>query len=95
MNILQRHARVRIAQARMTEARISLERSASTLLARSCAHPLSSLGVAAGAGFVLGRLDLHPLRVPALGSLLGGGIAEAIAQGVRVFADMSGADDAA
>ena len=52
-------------------------------LARGHAHPLTTLGLAAGAGVLLGRMDVHPLRVPALGSLFGSGVAELLAEGAR------------
>jgi hypothetical protein len=58
------------------------------LLARGHAHPLTTVGGAAGAGFVLGRLNVHPLRIPGLGSLLGGGLAEAVAYGTRLVAEL-------
>ncbi len=81
-------ARVRKAQARMRAARTELAQPAAALLARGHAHPLATLGAAAGAGFVLGRLDVSPLRIPALGSLLSGGLAEAVAYGTRLIAEL-------
>ena len=49
---------------------------------------MATVGTAAGAGFVLGSLDVHPLRVPGLGPLLGGGLAEAVAYGTRLVAEL-------
>jgi len=51
-------------------------------------YPLTTVGTAAGAGFVLGSLNVHPLRVPGLSSLLGGGLAEAVAYGTRLIAEL-------
>jgi hypothetical protein len=88
MNILQRRARVREAQVRMHTALRELRMPTAALLARGRRHPLGTVGTAAGAGFVLGRLNVHPLRVPGLGALLGGGMAEAVAYGVRLIAEL-------
>ncbi|PWK92582.1 hypothetical protein [Fulvimonas soli] len=92
MNIFRQHARVRAARAQLTAARHALQEPAAALLARGHAHPLGTLGIAAGAGFVLGRLDVHPLRVPGVGPLLGSGAAGLLAQGARLFADLLGGD---
>ena len=46
------------------------------------------MGVAAGAGFVLGSLNVHPLRVPGVGPLLSGGLADAVAFGTRMIAEL-------
>jgi hypothetical protein len=77
-----------MARARMIAARHELSTPTAALLARGHAHPLTTVGAAAGAGFVLGRLNVHPLRIPGLGSLLGGGLAEAIAYGTRLVAEL-------
>ncbi len=79
MSIFDRIGKVKAAQARMTLARHELSTPTAALLARGHAHPLTTVGAAAGAGFVLGKLNVHPLRIPGLGSLLGGGLAEAVA----------------
>jgi hypothetical protein len=88
MKIFDRAAKVREAQARMTVARRELSTPAAALLARSRRHPLTTVGVAAGAGLALGTLNVHPLRVPGLGPLLGGGLAEAVAFGTRLIAEL-------
>lgn len=88
MSIIRRLSKVKAAQARMTAARHALSTPTAALLARGHAHPLTTLGTAAGAGFVLGRLNVHPLRIPGLGSLLGGGLAEAVAYGTRLIAEL-------
>jgi hypothetical protein len=88
MSIFQRIGKVKAAQARMTRARHELSTPAAALLARGHSHPLTTVGAAAGAGFVLGRLNVHPLRIPGLGSLLGGGLAEAVAYGTKLVAEL-------
>jgi DUF883 C-terminal glycine zipper region len=84
----QLHA-VRAAQARSQLARQELAVPAQALLSRGQRHPLTTVGVAAGAGFVLGQLNLHPLRVPGLGALLSGTVAEVVAQAARLIAEFS------
>ncbi|MBB6187715.1 hypothetical protein [Rhodanobacter sp. MP7CTX1] len=88
MNIFDRVARVKAAQARMGVARRELSAPAAALLVRSHRHPLTTVGAAAGAGFVLGSLNVHPLRVPGLGPLLSGGLAEAVAFGTRLITEL-------
>ncbi len=88
MNIFQRIAKVRAAQARMLLARHEVTTPAAALLRRGERHPLTSMGLAAGAGFALGSLNVHPLRVPGVGPLLGGGLAEAVAVGTRLFSEL-------
>jgi len=88
MNIFDRVAKVQAARLRMRTARHALTTPAAALLVRGRQHPLATVGTAAGAGFVLGSLDVHPLRVPGLGSLLGGGLVEAVAYGTRLMAEL-------
>jgi DUF883 C-terminal glycine zipper region len=88
MNIFDRVAKVNAAQARMAVARRELSPPAAALLVRSHRHPLTTVGAAAGAGFVLGSLNVHPLRVPGLGPLLSGGLAEAVAFGTRLITEL-------
>jgi hypothetical protein len=88
MNIFRRRAQVKLARLRMTAARRALGTPTAALLARGHAHPLSTVGTAAGAGFVLGRFNVHPLRIPGLGSLLGGGLAEGVAYATRLVAEL-------
>ncbi|OOG62428.1 hypothetical protein B0E46_12310 [Rhodanobacter sp. B04] len=88
MSVFDQVARVREAQLRMGAARQDLSTPAAALLMRGHRHPLTTVGVAAAAGFALGSLDVHPLRVPGLGSLLGGGLAEAVAYGTRLIAEL-------
>jgi hypothetical protein len=89
MSLFDRLAKVKSAQLRMRLARRELAAPAALLLARGRENPLATVGVAAGAGVVLGTLDVHPLRVPGFGSLLSGGLAEVVAQGTRLVADFA------
>jgi len=86
--IKQLHA-VREAQGRAQDAREQLAVPAQSLLARGQRNPLTTVGVAAGAGFVLGTLNVHPLRVPGLGTLLSGTAAEMVGQAMRLVAEFS------
>ncbi len=88
MSIFKQTAKVKLAQARMREAREALVTPASALLARGHDHPLTTVAAAAGAGFVLGTLNVHPLRVPGLGPLLSGGLAETVGYATRLIADL-------
>jgi len=97
MSLFRQIGKVRAAQARVAAHRAELATPAAALLARGHRHALTTMGAAAGAGFVLGSLNVHPLRVPGLGALLSGGLAEAVAQGTRLIAELgaTGGDDAA
>jgi hypothetical protein len=95
MNLFKHIARVRAAQARMELARDAIAEPAAALLARSERHPLTTVGAAAGAGFVLGQLNVHPLRVPGLGALLSGTAAEVVAQATRLIAEFASRGDLA
>lgn len=92
MSMFGQHARVRAAQRRMRAARAAVARPAASLLARGERHPVATLGVAAGAGFVMGRMNVHPLRVPGLGGLLGGVLTELTALGASFLAQSSAED---
>jgi hypothetical protein len=91
MKLLRQMDKVRAAQARVAAHRAELATPAAALLARGHRYPLATVGAAAGAGFVLGQLNVHPLRVPGLGSLLSGGLAEAVAHGTRLLAELGAA----
>ena len=95
MKVLKQLAEVRAAESRMVLARHATAASGAALLARGRAWPLTTVGLAAGTGFALGSLEVHPLRVPGLASLLGGGLAEVLAQGTHLFAEMAAAGAAA
>ncbi len=87
MSIFKQLHAVRVAQARSQEARQELLVPAQALLSRGQQYPLTTVGMAAGAGFVLGQLNVHPLRVPGLGALLSGTVAEVVAQAARLIAE--------
>ena len=94
MSMFDQIAKVRAAQQRMSAARHELSTPAAALLARGHAHPLTTVGAAAGAGFVLGSFNVHPLRVPGVAPLLSGSLAEAVAYGTRLVAELGLADAA-
>jgi hypothetical protein len=91
VSVFNQMAKVQAAQLRMSAARQELSTPAAALLARGHAHPLTTVGAAAGAGFVLGSLNVHPLRVPGMGALLSGGLADAVAFGTRLIAELGAA----
>ena len=94
MSMFGQHARVVAAQRRMHEAREAVALPASALLARGERHPWAILGVAAGAGFVMGRMKMQPLRLPGMGSLLGALVSEATTIGASVLAAHSATQSA-
>ena len=87
----QLHA-VRAATTHVQAARHELAVPAHSLLSRGHRYPLTTVGMAAGAGFVLGQLNMHPLRVPGLGALLSGTAAEVVGQAVRLVAEFAQGD---
>jgi hypothetical protein len=88
MSVFDQLAKVKAAQQRTMLARQTLRPPVSALLLRGQTYPLGTVGAAAGAGFVLGHLNVHPLRVPGLGPLLSGGLADAVALGARLIAEL-------
>jgi len=92
MSLIKRLHAVREAQGRAQDAREELAVPAHALLARGQRYPLTTVGVAAGAGFVLGQLNVHPLRVPGLGALLSGTAAEVVGQAMRMVAEFAQQD---
>jgi hypothetical protein len=89
MSVIKQLQAVRAAQASAAQARHELAVPAQALLARGQRHPFVAVGVAAGAGFVLGQFNVHPLRIPGLGMLLSGTVAEVVSQGVRLVAEFA------
>ncbi|MBU6246565.1 MAG: hypothetical protein KGN77_02315 [Xanthomonadaceae bacterium] len=87
MSVTRRLAQVRLAQAEVRAARAELDEPAQALLQRVRDHPVVSVGIAAGAGVALGQLDVHPLRVPGIGPLLGSGLLPLVAEGVRLVVE--------
>lgn len=94
MSIFAQHARVRAAQRRMGEARRAVALPASALLARGERHPFAILGAAAAGGFLLGRSNTHPLRLPGMGHLLGALASEATTIGASFLAAHTAAQSA-
>jgi hypothetical protein len=92
MSLFKQLAKVRSAQLDMQLARSEFSAPATALLVRGQRYPLTTVGIAAGTGLVLGRLNIHPLRVPGLGSLLGGGVAEVVSHGMRLFSALGSFD---
>lgn len=87
MSLFKQLKRVRKARDRVATHRNELAVPAAALLERGYRHPLTTVGAAAGAGFVLGTLGVGPMRVPGLASMLSGGLAEIVAQGTRLIAE--------
>jgi uncharacterized membrane protein YfcA len=92
MSLFKQMKRVRKARDRVATHRNELAAPAAALLGRGYRHPLTTVGTAAGAGFVLGALGVGPLRVPGMVSMLSGGLAEIVAHGTRLIAEL-GMDD--
>ncbi len=89
MSLFKQLQAVRSAQSRSQQARQDLAVPAQALLSRGQRYPLTTVGMAAGAGFVLGQLNVHPLRVPGLGALLNGTAAELVGQATRLLAEFA------
>ena len=87
MSIVGKLSVVRQAQLRADAARNEWNGATGALLARGVAHPLTSVGIAAGTGVVLGGLNVRPWRVPGLGMLLSGGLGDLTAIAMRLFDD--------
>lgn len=87
MKITRQLAQVRLAQADVRAARAGVGVPAAALIERVRSYPLTSVGVAAGAGVAMAQMDFHPLRVPGVSGLLSGGVLELVGYGVRLFAD--------
>ncbi|HTC28793.1 hypothetical protein [Dyella sp.] len=88
MGLFKQLKRVRKARDRVATHRNEVAIPAAALLERGYRHPLTTVGTAAGAGFVLGTLGVGPLRVPGMASMLSGGLAEAVAYGTRLIAEL-------
>lgn len=95
MKVLDKRAQVKLAQLQMTAARQAVATPMASLLDRGHHHPLTTVGLAAGAGFVLGSLNVSAMRVPGLGPLLSGGMAEAVSLGTRLITELGTAGLAA
>lgn len=84
--------KVHKARARVAKHRDELATPAAALLARGHRHPLTTVGAAAGAGLVLGSMGVGALRVPGMASMISTGIADIVAHGTRLIAEL-GMDD--
>lgn len=88
MSLIKHRAAVLAARERVRVSRRELAVPASKLLARGHDYPLTVTAAAAAAGFVLGRLDVHPMRIPGLGAALSGSIADLVAKGTNLLAEL-------
>ena len=88
MSLFSQLARVRAARAEVALARVEIGLPAAALFERGKRNPLTTVGAAAGAGFVLGTLNVHPLRVPGVSTLLGGGLSEIMSHGTQLIAQL-------
>jgi hypothetical protein len=95
MKVFDKLAQVKLAQLQVSAARQDVATPAAALLDRGHRHPLTTVGLAAGAGFVLGSLNVSAMRVPGLGPLLSGGMAEAVSMGTRLLTELGAAGLAA
>src|ERR1700750_563538 len=86
MGILQSMAKVTEARARVAVARVETVAAAAGLIARGYEHPLTVLGIAAGSGFLLSKVNISPFSVPGVSSVLAGGSADLIGKIVSIAA---------
>lgn len=93
MSLFKHLKNVRIARQRVARHREEMAVPAAALLERGYRHPLTTVGVAAGAGFALGSLGVGPLRVPGLLSTVSAGLAQAVAYGTRLIAELGIMED--
>jgi uncharacterized membrane protein YfcA len=93
MSLFKQLEKVRVARERVARHRGEMAAPAASLLERGYRHPLTTVGAAAGAGFVLGSLGVGPLRVPGLISGISAGLAEIVAYGTRLIAELGLMED--
>lgn len=93
MSLFKQLERVREARQRVARHRDEIAAPAAALLERGYHHPLTTVGAAAGAGFVLGTLGVGPLRVSGLVSTVSAGLAQIVAYGTRLIAEMGIMED--
>jgi hypothetical protein len=92
MSLFKHIERVRKARDRVAIHRDEVATPAAALLARGHRHPLTSVGAAAGAGFLLGTLGVGAMRVPGMATMISTGMADIVAHGMRLIAEL-GRDD--
>jgi hypothetical protein len=92
MGLFKQLEKVRKARERVAVHRDEVATPAAALLARGHRHPLTTMGAAAGAGFMLGTMGVGALRVPGMASMISTGIADIVAHGTRLIAEL-GMDD--
>lgn len=86
MGIFSNMAKVAQARARMAAARVETVEPAAALIARGYENPLTVMGVAAGAGFLLSNVKLNPLAVPGVSGLVAGGTTDIIGKVISMAA---------
>jgi hypothetical protein len=86
MSVFKNIAAVRRARAEVRASREAVAAPAASLYARGYEHPLTVVSAATGVGVVLGVLNVHPLRVPGLVSILTGGATELASRAVMLAA---------
>ncbi|GLQ97912.1 hypothetical protein [Dyella mobilis] len=88
MGLFKQIEKVRKARDRVAVHRNEVATPAAALLARGHRHPLTTMGVAAGAGVVLGSMGVGALRVPGLASMISTSVADIVAHGTRLIAEL-------
>jgi hypothetical protein len=88
MGLFKQIEKVRQARDRVAVHRGEVATPAAALLARGHRYPLATMGAAAGAGFVLGSTGVGALRVPGLASMISTGVADIVAHGTRLIAEL-------
>lgn len=86
MGIFSSMAKVTEARARVVVAREEAVAPAAALIARGYEHPLTVLGLAAGSGFLLSNVNINPLSVPGVSSLVAGGGADLVGKVISIAA---------
>ena len=86
MGIFSSMARVTEARAKVAIAREETVAPAAALIARGYEHPLTVLVLAAGSGFLLSNVNVNPLAVPGVSSLVAGGSADLIGKIISMAA---------
>lgn len=88
MSLFAQLAKVRAARSAFASARMEVSVPAAALFERGSKNPLTLVGAAAGAGVLLGTLDVHPLRIPGVSTLLSGELAQILSHGTRLISEL-------